>query len=252
MADVVSPAKHSQMMSGIKGENSLPEMLVRKALFAMAHRFRLHRRALPDTPDIAVPGRKIAIFVHGCFWHAHQACKCAKTLSARTGFWTAKLQGNVDRDRRAADKLGEIGCECSTSGNAPCAIQWLSTASQRLCRLGSTAARPRARSAPRVWRRPVWPELGGARYNATSAFEFQAEMQPLIETLVRESSEGLHVYLTEEQMQSISEGNHAETAPGACHQHDFCDSNMLLYEVFVRHGMDPAAEVGMGSGLELG
>jgi DNA mismatch endonuclease (patch repair protein) len=120
MADVVSPAKRSQMMSGIKGKNSMPEMLVRKALFAMGHRFRLHRRDLPGTPDIAMPGRKIAIFVHGCFWHAHQGCKYAKTPSTRTEFWTAKLQGNVDRDRRAANKLAEMGWrvltvwECAT------------------------------------------------------------------------------------------------------------------------------------------
>lgn len=120
MADVVSPAKRSQMMSGISVKNSLPEMLVRKALFAMGYRYRLHRRDLPGTPDIVMPGRKIAIFVHGCFWHAHQECKYAKTPSTRTEFWTAKLQGNVDRDRRAAEKLAEMNWrvlnvwECST------------------------------------------------------------------------------------------------------------------------------------------
>ena len=69
---------------------------------------------------IAMPSRKIAIFVHGCFWHTHQGCKYAKTPSTRTEFWTAKLQGNVDRDRRAVDKLAEMGWrvlsvwECST------------------------------------------------------------------------------------------------------------------------------------------
>lgn len=109
MTDVVSPAKRSQMMSGIKGKNSVPEMLVRKTLFAMGYRFRLHRRDLPGTPDIAMQGRKIAIFVHGCFWHAHQGCKYAKTPSTRTAFWTAKLQSNVDRDQRAAGKLVEMG-----------------------------------------------------------------------------------------------------------------------------------------------
>jgi len=120
MADVVSPAKRSQMMSGIKGKNSLPEMLVRKALFAMGHRFRLHRRDLPGTPDIAMPCLRIAIFVHGCFWHAHQGCKYAKTPSTRTEFWAAKLKGNVDRDRRAAAELAEMAWrvlnvwECST------------------------------------------------------------------------------------------------------------------------------------------
>lgn len=120
MADVVSPEKRSQMMSGIKGKNSLPEMLVRKALFAMGYRFRLHRRDLPGTPDIAMPSRKIAIFVHGCFWHAHQGCKYAKMPSTRTEFWTTKLRGNVDRDQRAVDNLAEMGWrvlnvwECST------------------------------------------------------------------------------------------------------------------------------------------
>lgn len=120
MTDVVKPEKRSQMMSGIKGKNSLPEMLVRKVLFASGYRFRLHRRDLPGTPDIAMPGLKIAIFVHGCFWHAHQGCKFAKMPSTRTEFWTTKLRGNVERDQRAINKLAEMGWrvlnvwECST------------------------------------------------------------------------------------------------------------------------------------------
>lgn len=120
MVDVVSAAERSRMMSGIKGKNSLPEILVRKALFAMGHRFRLHRRDLPGTPDIAMTRQKIAIFVHGCFWHSHKGCKYAKTPSTRTEFWAAKLQANVDRDQRAIDKLTDMNwrvlCvwECST------------------------------------------------------------------------------------------------------------------------------------------
>jgi DNA mismatch endonuclease (patch repair protein) len=120
MIDVVSPIKRSLMMSGIKGKNSLPEMLVRKTLFAMGYRFRLYRRDLSGTPDIAIPGRKIAIFVHGCFWHAHQGCRFAKTPSTRAEFWTAKLQANVDRDRLSAASLSAMGWrvltvwECST------------------------------------------------------------------------------------------------------------------------------------------
>lgn len=70
-------------------------------------------------------------------------------------------------------------------------------------------------------------------------------MQHLIETLAREFSEALKAYLTEAQMQAVVERNRAETAPGACHSHDFCDANMFLYDVFLRHGMDPAAEGGM-------
>lgn len=109
MVDIVSPADRSRMMAGIKGKNSQPEVMVRRLLFAAGYRFRLHRRELPGTPDIVMPGRKIAIFVHGCFWHLHQGCRYAKMPATRPDFWKAKLQANVDRDRRSVEKLNEMG-----------------------------------------------------------------------------------------------------------------------------------------------
>ena len=120
MVDVVSPADRSRMMAGIKGKNSQPELLVRRMLFASGYRFRLHRRDMPGTPDIVMPRRKVAIFVHGCFWHHHQGCRYAKMPATRPDFWKAKLEANVERDRRAVDKLQALGwrvlCvwECST------------------------------------------------------------------------------------------------------------------------------------------
>ena len=120
MTDIVSPEKRSQMMSSIKGKDSKPETLVRKLLYAMGYRFRLHRRDLPGTPDIIMRGRRIAIFVHGCFWHAHRGCKYAKTPSTRSDFWSRKLGDNVARDQRAVDELIALGWrvlivwECST------------------------------------------------------------------------------------------------------------------------------------------
>lgn len=120
MVDVVSTAKRSQMMAGIHGKNTKPELIVRRMLFAAGYRFRLHRRDLPGAPDIVMPGRKVAIFVHGCFWHMHQGCRYAKMPSTRPGFWTAKLEANVERDSRAVDELLALGwrvlCvwECST------------------------------------------------------------------------------------------------------------------------------------------
>lgn len=120
MSDIVPPSVRSRMMSGIKGKNSTPEILVRRLLFAAGYRFRLHRRDLPGTPDIAMPGRKIAIFVHGCFWHAHKGCKYAKVPATRPEFWIAKLNANVDRDQRAIEKLTTMGWrvlivwECAT------------------------------------------------------------------------------------------------------------------------------------------
>lgn len=77
-------------MSGIRGRDTNPEVIVRKALFAAGYRFRLHRRDLPGAPDVSLSGRKIAIFVHGCFWHMHAGCKNAKLPSTRAAFWRAK------------------------------------------------------------------------------------------------------------------------------------------------------------------
>ncbi|VTU37450.1 Very short patch repair protein [Variovorax sp. PBS-H4] len=120
MVDVVSPADRSRMMAGIQGKNTKPELIVRRMLFASGYRFRLHRRDLPGTPDIVMPGRKVAVFVHGCFWHMHQGCRFAKMPTTRPEFWTAKLVANVARDRSAVEKLQGLGwrvlCiwECST------------------------------------------------------------------------------------------------------------------------------------------
>ncbi|CTP83195.1 very short patch repair endonuclease [Xanthomonas translucens pv. arrhenatheri] len=120
MADVVSAADRSRMMAGIQGKNTKPELIVRRMLFASGYRFRLHRRDLPGAPDIVMPGRKVAVFVHGCFWHMHQGCRFAKMPATRPEFWKAKLEANVARDRRAVENLRALGwrvlCvwECST------------------------------------------------------------------------------------------------------------------------------------------
>lgn len=109
MPDIVSAQKRSEMMSGIKGKNTKPELQVRKALFSMGYRFRLHRKDLPGRPDIVLPGRRVAILVHGCFWHGHRDCRYAKTPSTRTEFWTTKLDGNRARDIRDLEALQTAG-----------------------------------------------------------------------------------------------------------------------------------------------
>ena len=122
MADVVDRQTRSRMMSGIRGKDTRPEMLVRRALFAAGFRFRLHRADLPGSPDIVLPGRRVAVFVHGCFWHMHAGCRFAKLPSTRPGFWKVKLEGNVARDRRAVEALVGSGWrvlviwECATRG----------------------------------------------------------------------------------------------------------------------------------------
>lgn len=109
MVDIVSPSKRSQMMSGIRGKGTRPEMRVRQVLHAAGYRFRLHRKDLPGSPDVVLPRHRLAIFVHGCFWHGHQGCKLAKMPSTRTEFWTQKLQGNARRDTAAVAGLQAVG-----------------------------------------------------------------------------------------------------------------------------------------------
>ncbi len=89
-------------MSGIRGKNTKPEVLVRKALTLKGYRYRLHRKDLPGRPDIVMPGRRIAIFVHGCFWHQHEGCRLAKMPSTRPEFWATKLGANVARSNGIA------------------------------------------------------------------------------------------------------------------------------------------------------
>lgn len=107
-------------MAGIKGKNTKPELLVRKLLTTAGVPYRLHRKDLPGAPDIVVPSRQVAIFVHGCFWHVHATCRFAKWPTSRPDFWRAKLSGNASRDSDAAAMLNMLGWrvlvvwECST------------------------------------------------------------------------------------------------------------------------------------------
>lgn len=120
MTDVVEHAIRSRMMAGIRSKNTKPEIVVRKALFAAGFRFRLHWSGLPGRPDIVLPGRRIAIFVHGCFWHMHEGCKNAKLPSSRAEFWREKLGRNVERDSECINALLGLGWrvlvvwECTT------------------------------------------------------------------------------------------------------------------------------------------
>src|SRR5689334_15582438 len=84
----VDPARSAQM-ARVRGKDTKPEMRVRRALHAAGLRFRLHARDLPGRPDIVFRSRRIAVFVHGCFWHRHAdpSCKLARLPKTRVGFW---------------------------------------------------------------------------------------------------------------------------------------------------------------------
>ena len=121
MADVVSPEKRSEMMSGIKGKNTKPEILVRKALHARGFSYRLHDAHLPGRPDIVFPKYGAAVFVNGCFWHMH-GCHLSSIPKTRTEFWREKLEGNRARDAENIERLAEAGWrvaivwECAIKG----------------------------------------------------------------------------------------------------------------------------------------
>jgi len=109
MTDIVSPEKRSEMMSRIRGKDTAPEVAVRSLLHRMGYRFRLHRRDLPGRPDVVLPRHHVVVFVHGCFWHRHRACKLAYTPKTRRKFWREKFEGNVERDRIVQRKLRKLG-----------------------------------------------------------------------------------------------------------------------------------------------
>lgn len=102
-------AERSELMSRVRQKNTKPEIVVRQLLHAKGYRFRLHYRELPGTPDIVFPGRRKAIFVHGCFWHRHEGCKKASTPKTRRDFWQAKFAANQARDARKIAELHNLG-----------------------------------------------------------------------------------------------------------------------------------------------
>lgn len=107
--DTLTPSERSIRMASVKARDTRPEMLVRRLLFSLGFRYRLHDRGLPGSPDIVFRGRKKAIFVHGCFWHRHEGCPLARLPKSRLDFWIPKLEGNRERDARKLLQLQSQG-----------------------------------------------------------------------------------------------------------------------------------------------
>ena len=113
MVDNRTPASRSALMGRIGSKNTAPELVVRRLLHSLGYRFRLHRKDLPGKPDIVLPGRRKAIFVHGCFWHAH-GCRIGQPPKSRPEFWEPKLARNCDRDRQNEAALRNAGWDVAT------------------------------------------------------------------------------------------------------------------------------------------
>ena len=98
----------SENMRRIKGRNSRPEMIVRRLVYALGFRYRLHVKSLPGRPDLAFLGKKKVIFVHGCFWHGHD-CKRAHVPQSNQGYWVLKIRRNIERDLNNIEAIQSLG-----------------------------------------------------------------------------------------------------------------------------------------------
>ena len=109
MTDSLSKKHRRWNMSRIRARDTAPELLVRSTLHNAGYRFILHSKTLPGRPDIVLPRYRAVIFVNGCFWHRHKACRYAYTPKSRKKFWQDKFRENVARDRRNLKALQALG-----------------------------------------------------------------------------------------------------------------------------------------------
>jgi DNA mismatch endonuclease, patch repair protein len=162
MRDRLSKERRSWNMSRIRGKDTTPERIVRSLLHRLGCRFRLNVR-IPVTPkagtarpairfirpDIVLVKHRLAMFVHGCFWHRHRGCRNCTTPTHRRAWWLNKLEGNAARDKLQQRALRALGwrvivvweCEIEKPGK----LERLRT---RLERVVSTATERKNRNHP--------------------------------------------------------------------------------------------------------
>lgn len=107
--DTHTRARRSALMAAIRSKDTTPEFVVRRVVFKLGYRYRLHVKRLPGSPDLVLPGLRKAIFVHGCFWHGHANCRFGRLPRSNLGYWRPKIAGNKERDRRNRGALRRLG-----------------------------------------------------------------------------------------------------------------------------------------------
>ena len=133
MTDVFDAEKRSAVMRRVKGKDTTPEMTVRRALTRLGARYRLHRKDLPGSPDIVLPGRRLALFVHGCFWHGHDCARGARVPKQNRDYWVGKVARNRARDAASREALAALGWRVETIWE--CDLKDAAALDQRLRRL---------------------------------------------------------------------------------------------------------------------
>ena len=114
MGDRHSSEVRSYTMSRIRKTNTKPEILVRKFLFSKGLRYRLYAKQLKGNPDIVFPRQRVAIFINGCFWHAHEGCKLNRMPKTRQDYWVPKILRTVARDKENLKELTKQGWKVLT------------------------------------------------------------------------------------------------------------------------------------------
>lgn len=99
-------------MSAIKSKDTKPEVYLRKLLYHQGFRYRKNYSAVFGHPDIYLPKYKVAIFVHGCYWHRHSGCQYAYMPKSRVEFWQKKFDDNIRRDKLVRETLENQGIRC--------------------------------------------------------------------------------------------------------------------------------------------
>jgi DNA mismatch endonuclease (patch repair protein) len=114
LTDVYTPDKRSAVMRRVRSSATKPELAVRRLIWSLGGRYRLNSAALPGKPDIVLAGRRLAIFVHGCFWHGHDCARGARVPKANRDYWIAKVARNRERDGAARVALETKGWRVET------------------------------------------------------------------------------------------------------------------------------------------
>ncbi len=109
MTDVYDAAKRSAVMRQVKGSGTTPERTLRRLLTRLGARYRLNRKDLPGSPDLVLPGRRLVLFAHGCFWHGHDCARGARVPKANRDYWLGKVARNRARDAAVSAALAEAG-----------------------------------------------------------------------------------------------------------------------------------------------
>ena len=109
MIDTCTKERRSEIMAKIRSKDTTPELLVRRLIYGMGYRYRLHVSRLPGKPDIVMHGRRKIIDVRGCFWHGHEDCVLGRRPKSRPEYWIPKIARNIERDKKNLAQLEQDG-----------------------------------------------------------------------------------------------------------------------------------------------